>query len=443
VHGKAAVRSQLLTINEIQNLGIIGAGGAGFPTHVKLKSNPDTIIMNAAECEPLLHKDMQIIRGHADAVMEGFNIAMQITGARDGIIGIKDKHHEEIQLLESKVGGNCRVQAIDDVYPAGDEVTLIYMTTGRIVPPGSLPISAGCVVQNVETLYNIGTKKPVVTKFVSVAGAVEEPATVEVPVGTTFTEVLSHFKITAENYVVRSGGLMMGILEEDLSKVVSKRTSALIVLPSDHHCVTMYRRFSSDHATDIIAKAGCDQCSFCTELCPRYLLGHPVRPELAMRNRMFTREDQPLANPGNLSCCECNLCTMYACPEGLDPKGATLIDKRLARSQKPTLRNEQPLVHPMFDYRKVSVTNLKQRLDVNMFRDEGPLKRLDIRPNVVRVPLRQHAGTPSRPAVKQGDRVKKYDLIGNASSEISSTVHASIDGVVKKISEDEITIERV
>lgn len=431
-----------MTINEIRNCGIIGAGGAGFPTHVKLNSSPDTIIMNAAECEPLLHKDMQILRSHTDRVLEGFKIAMQLTGAREGIVGIKEKHHDEIRLLESMVSGACRVQPIDDVYPAGDEVTLIYMTTGRIVPPGALPVSVGCVVQNVETLYNIGANKPVVTKFVSVAGAVEEPATVEVPVGTSYAEVLSHFKITAEEFVVRSGGLMMGILEEDLDKVISKRTAALIVLPADHHCVTMYRRFSSDHAVDIIAKAGCDQCSFCTELCPRYLLGHPVRPELAMRNRMFTREDLPLTNPGNLSCCECNLCTMYACPEGLDPKGATLIDKRLAKSQKSTLSGEQPAVHPMFDYRKVPVAKLKQRLDVTMFRDEGPLRQLDIHPIVVRVPLREHAGTPARPAVREGDRVKRYDVIGNASSEISCTVHASIDGMVKKISDDEITIER-
>ena len=431
-----------MTINEIQKLGIIGAGGAGFPTHVKLNSNPDTLIMNAAECEPLLHKDMQILRNYSDAVLEGFKIAMQLTGAREGIIGIKEKHHEEIQLLESRVSENSRVQPIDDVYPAGDEVTLVYMTTGKIVPPGALPLSVGCVVQNVETLYNIGRNKPVVTKFVSVAGAVEEPATVEVPVGTSYAEVLSHFKITAEEYVVRSGGLMMGVLEQNLDNVVSKRTSALIVLPADHYCVTIYRRFSTDHAIDIIAKAACDQCSFCTELCPRYLLGHPVRPELAMRNRMFTREDLPLTNPGNLSCCECNLCTMYACPEGLDPKGATLIDKRLARAEKRTMSGGQPTHHPMFEYRKVPAAKLKQRLDVTRFRDEGPLRQLNIHPNRVRVPLRQHSGTPAQPAVKEGDRVKTNDIIGNASSEISCTMHASIDGIVKKITEDEITIER-
>jgi len=179
-----------VTVSDIQRLGVIGAGGAGFPTHVKLNSHPDTLLMNAAECEPLLHKDMQILRHHADTVLQGFKTAMELTGAQDGIIGIKEKHREEIDLLKAKVSGKYRVQPIEDVYPAGDEVTLIYMTTGRIVPAGALPLATGCVVQNVETLYNIGANKPVVTKFVSVAGAVEEPATIEVPVGMTYSEVL-------------------------------------------------------------------------------------------------------------------------------------------------------------------------------------------------------------------------------------------------------------
>jgi len=134
---------------------------------------------------------------------------------------------------------------------------------------------------------------------------------------------------------------------------------------------------------------------------------------------------------------------MYACPEGLDPKGATLMDKRLARSQKHTWSGESPAFHPMFDYRKVPVSKLKQRLDVNMFLDEGPLKDLNIRPNIVRVPLRQHSGAPSRVVAKEGDRVRKYDMIGSSASEISCTVHASIDGVVRKITENEIMIERV
>lgn len=431
-----------MLLSDIEKLGIIGAGGAGFPTHVKLNSNPDTIIMNAAECEPLLHKDMQLVLNYCDEVLRGMKIVMKITGAKQGIIGIKDKRTEEIKLLESKVSGDIKTVVVEDVYPAGDEITLIFMTTKRNVQPGELPISVGCVVQNVETLYNIAVNKPVVDKFISVAGAVEEPATVKVPVGITFKEVLSKFRITTPNYVVRSGGLMMGVLEGDLNRTISKRTSALIVLPSDHHCVTMYKRFATEHDTDRIAKAGCDQCNFCTEFCPRYLLGQPVRPETAMRNRMFTREEFPMLDPGNISCCECNLCTMYACPEGLDPKGATVIEKRLALKQNLKWSGGPISVHPMFDYRKVPTKKLMQRLDVFMFTDEGPLTNISYNPAIIRISLDQHIGSPALPVVKAGSIVKKYDLVGKASGRISSNVHASISGVVKEVINNEVIIRR-
>ena len=432
-----------MNLPDIEAFGVIGAGGAGFPTHVKLKSRPDTLIVNAAECEPLLHKDMQLLLHYSDVVLKGLRTALDITGARAAIIGIKEKHDKEIALLESKVAGNIRVVPIEDVYPAGDEVTLIYMTTRRVVAPGALPISVGCIVQNVETLYNIGANAPVVDKFISVAGAVEEPATVRVPVGISFADVLSRFRITEPGYVVRSGGLMMGALEPDLEKTVSKRTGALIVLPSDHYCVTMYRRFQTDHDVDRIAKAGCDQCSFCTELCPRYLLGQPVRPETAMRNRMFDREESPMLFPGNVSCCECNLCTMYSCPEGLDPRGATVLEKRLSRERGLTWTGSDPGVHPMYEYRKVPSLKLKQRLDVLKFKDEGPLKEFAFHPAVVRIPLSEHLGAPARPVVSVGGVVRRNDLIGQGHGTVSSNVHASIDGRVRAITKDEIVLERM
>jgi len=431
-----------MNLSNVEAMGVIGAGGAGFPTYIKLNSSPEIIIMNAAECEPLLHKDMELILHFSDEILRGFKTVMEMTGAKKGIIGIKNKHSEEIELLRSKVKGNIQVIEVDDIYPAGDEVTLIYMTTKRVVMPGELPISVGCLVQNVETLYNIGLNKPVVDKFISVAGAVEEPATVKIPVGIAYNEILSSFNITAPEYVVRSGGLMMGILEDDLNKVVSKRTGALIILPVDHHCVTMYRRFSTPHTTDIIAKAGCDQCYFCTEFCPRYLLGQPVRPETAMRNRMFSREDLPMIDPGNVSCCECNLCTMYACPEGLDPSGATIIEKRLTRDQNLKWDGGQITVHPMYEYRKVPTRKLMQRLDVLMFKDEGPLKNLNIVPQTVRIPLDQHVGSPAKSVVKAGDDVKRYDLIATSNGKISSNIHASISGIVKEVTPNEIAIQR-
>jgi Na+-translocating ferredoxin:NAD+ oxidoreductase RnfC subunit len=432
-----------MTIQDIEQSGVIGAGGAGFPTHIKLRSRPDTIIMNAAECEPLLHKDMQILLHYADTVVEGLLSVMELTGAHQGIIGIKAKHKEEIALLGSIIPKHVSIIQVDDVYPAGDEVTLIYLTTRRIVQPGALPISVGCVVQNVETLYNIGTGKPVVDKFISIAGAVTEPATILVPVGTTYADVLSHFTITSPKYAVRSGGLMMGTLEADLTIPISKRTGALIVLPDDHYCIEMYRRYATPHDTDRLAKAACDQCSFCTELCPRYLLGQPVRPETAMRNRMFTREDMPMIFPGNFSCCECNLCTMYACPEGLDPRGATVMEKHIVREQRITWEGTPQPVHPMYDYRKVPTQKLMQRLDVIRYEAEGALKDLPVTPAEVHIPLDQHAGAPAVAVVSEGTIVSRYDVIARAGGDVSSMIHASIGGRVRSAGPKEIIIQRL
>ncbi|MFZ5517318.1 MAG: 4Fe-4S dicluster domain-containing protein [Candidatus Zhuqueibacterota bacterium] len=427
---------------EIAKNGVVGAGGAGFPTHIKLDSRPDTLIMNAAECEPLLHKDMEMLRAHTDRILRGLEIALDLTGAAAGIIGIKSKHRDVVRVLSDRAHSRIRVKTLGDFYPAGDEITLIYLTTGRVVQPGELPISVGCVVQNVETLFNIAGDTPVVEKFISVAGAVTEPATVRVPIGISYADVLAKFSISTPAYVVRSGGLMMGVLEKNLNQVVDKRTGALIVLPEDHHCVTMYRRFATPHDTDRIAKAGCDQCTFCTEFCPRYLLGHPVRPETAMRNRMFTREEEPRVDLGSAFCCECNLCTMYACPESLDPRGATVIEKRYVMQKKMKWEGRPVSPHPMMDFRKVPTKKLMQRLDVLKFQDDGPLSALEFAPQSVRLPLRQHVGAPAVPIVARGDVVQKYDLIAEANGKISANIHASIDGRVTDVTQHEIVIQR-
>jgi Na+-translocating ferredoxin:NAD+ oxidoreductase RnfC subunit len=431
-----------MTLERIQSLGVVGAGGAGFPTHVKLGSRAEFLIMNAAECEPLLHKDKEILLHHADRVMEGLRIAMSLTGAEQGIIGIKAKHRDLIGHLRSRLPARMRIEPVGDFYPAGDELTLIHLTTGRVVQPGGLPASVGCIVQNVETLYNLASEEPVTEKWLTVAGGVAYPATVKVPIGTSFRDVLSHFQITAHPFIVRSGGLMMGTVENDPDAVVTKTTGGLIVLPGDHPCSVSYRRYATERGTVKTAKASCDQCSFCTELCPRYLLGHPVRPETAMRNRMFQPGDAVRFHPGNAYCCECNLCTFYACPEGLDPKGATLIEKRAARSAGSPWEGRAAQPHPMMPYRKVPTARLKQRLGIADFRDEGPLIPESMRPDRVEIPLLQHAGKPAIPVCGRGDPVRRGTLVGRADGTVSANVHASIDGTVSEVNASKIVIRR-
>ncbi|MCJ7812485.1 4Fe-4S dicluster domain-containing protein, partial [bacterium] len=354
------------------------------------------------------------------------------------------KYIEIIELLKKKVTNHIQIEPIGDFYPAGDEVTLVYLTTGRIVQPGDLPISIGCIVQNVETVFNIAINQPVVEKFITIAGEVENPVTIKAPVGTSYSQLLSQVHITTRNYRIITGGVMMGRLENDLSRVVTKTVSGLIVLPADHYCVQMYERFNEPKNTIRIAKAGCDQCSFCTELCPRYLLGHPVRPETAMRNVMFSPQEAIHVHSGNIFCCQCNLCTLYSCPEGLDPRGATVLEKSFIMQNNQLHWEGFPVsAHPMMNYRKVPTKKLMQRLGVMQYQNNGPLTDMKIIPERVRILLKQHVGTPASPVVNINQSVKKYELIAEAKGSISANVHASIDGQVTEINENEIVIQRI
>jgi Na+-translocating ferredoxin:NAD+ oxidoreductase RnfC subunit len=430
-----------ITVQQVKDHGVVGAGGAGFPAHVKLASRADLVVVNAAECEPLLHKDKEILAHHADIVMAGTAAAMAMVGAREAIVGIKNKHHALIEGLAEELPPGVRITPVGDFYPAGDEVTLVYETTGRSLQPGALPGSVGCVVQNVETLYNIGLGEPVTDKVLTIAGEVDRPVTVRVPIGISLRDLLAHVTLTRSDVTLVIGGLMMGYVEDDWERVVTKTTGGVIVLPDDHHAVRTLRRSKVPEQIDRIAKASCDQCSFCTELCPRYLMGHPIRPETSMRNRMYDIGDDTLVNPGSLFCCECNLCTMVACPEQLDPRGAALIEKRLLRERGTKWTGPETSPHPMNAYRKVPTARLIQKLGVAGYTNEAPLSDVAIVAARVTIPLSQHIGTPAEPVVRAGERVRRGALIGHATGRVSANVHASIDGSVTSVDSQRIVIE--
>lgn len=252
-------------------------------------------------------------------------------------------------------------------------------------------------------------------------------------------ELLSTVRITTRKPALVLNGVMMGQVEDDWSAVVTKRTGGIIILPEDHYVVRTLRRSTDTKAVEFLARAACDQCSYCTELCPRFLLGHPVRPELAMRNRQFSGGAN--GNPGNVYCCECNLCTLYACPEHLDPHGACRIEKAALRGSGRLWQGGQTEVHPMAGYRGVPTTRLKERIGIASYRDHAPLKEIDFHPAKVIVPLLQHAGAPAKPCVQEGRRVAPGDLIARASAAVSANVHASISGTVAAVTASSITIE--
>ena len=148
----------------IEEHGVVGAGGAGFPTATKLRTQVDLIIVNGAECEPLLHKDKELLKHQAEPLLRGLKTAMDLVGAHEGVIGIKNKYQDVMVELEPQLPSGVRLRALSDTYPAGDEFILVHDVTGRVIPPGGLPRDVGAAVANVETLVNIGLDRPVTEK---------------------------------------------------------------------------------------------------------------------------------------------------------------------------------------------------------------------------------------------------------------------------------------
>ena len=142
--------------DQVRQAGVVGAGGGGFPAHVKLAAKADTVIANGAECEPLLHKDAAVMEHFAADIVKGVQLSMDAVGAQTGVIGVKAKNQRAVETMQAACKGTpVRVHLLGDYYPAGDEYDLVYTVTGRLIPPTGIPIQVGCVVNNVETLANI------------------------------------------------------------------------------------------------------------------------------------------------------------------------------------------------------------------------------------------------------------------------------------------------
>lgn len=437
------------TVQSVAQAGVVGAGGAGFPTHVKLAAKADSVLINAAECEPLLHKDKEVLREYAAPVLDGLSAAMRLVGASAGYVGIKEKYTHVIEILRPLLPADVKIAPLRDAYPAGDEFVLVYDVLKRVIPPGGIPLHVGAVVMNVETALNVAASpaQPVTQKFVSVAGAVANPCTLKVPVGVSLrqcVEAAGGATVPDANYMV--GGVMMGRLETDHDALVVKTTGAVIVLPDDHYVTRRYKRTWQQQVR--IGRSACDQCSFCTELCPRWLLGHPIEPHRAMRSLEFNLVGEANVR-GTAYCCECNLCSMYSCPEDLDPKETCTQNKRrLAaegkRWENPPFNARRPDVH--MDNRKAPTKRLYAKLGLGGFHNVGPLIEPATAWARVGIALKQHIGAPCEPAVKAGQQVKAGDVVGQTPRKdgkpaLGAPVHASIAGKVTAIEDGVVWIE--
>ena len=432
----------------LQQNGIVGAGGAGFPTYAKLNENAETIILNCAECEPLLRLHRQLLEKYAREIVETFYMMGQIMGSKDIVIGIKKAYKSAIEALNAVIGDyeGVRLGLLDEVYPAGDEVVLIYEVTGKVVNPGGLPIQCGVAVFNVETVYNVyrAMKKdmPVVDKLISVVAEVNHPVTVRVPIGCTIEEVvaLAGGK-TTKDAVYFIGGPMMGNIGTG-SQPVTKTTNAILVLPEDHLIIQKKKRKASIDLKR--AAASCCQCTMCTDLCPRNRLGHPIEPHKFMRAATCKDVQDPNIFLNTMFCSSCGLCEMYSCMQSLSPR--SLMSDYKAGLRKAGIKPPQGVVPKPVgeerEYRKVPMERLMARLDLTKYNKEAPLNNKVVGMDKVRILLSQHIGVPAVPIVQVGDEVKRGQMIAEPGQGLSVAIHASICGKVTDVTDKYIVIEK-
>ena len=290
----------------IREAGIVGMGGATFPTHVKLSSGlgkVDTIIVNVSECEPYIVADDRLCQEYPAQVISGLQIIMKILQLQGAHIAIEDNKPRAVKALKKEIDPKTgiRVDVLPAKYPQGAEKQLIYAITGREVPSGGLPAAVGCAVFNAGTCKAIHDAvyegRPLTHRIVTVSGdIVMEARNLMVPLGVSFNELMEAVGVSENPYKVLSGGPMMGAAQYDLAVPVIKGTNAVTILGS--------------HNKYIEENARCIRCGKCIEVCPMHLM--PV----LMYKAMFTGDADELMAVDLMDCIECGCCA-YNCPGGL------------------------------------------------------------------------------------------------------------------------------
>lgn len=432
-------------VDQVRRAGVVGAGGGGFPAHIKLAAKADTIIANGAECEPLLHKDAAVLEHRAADVVRGILLCADQLGAKDVVIAIKaKKKHAVAAVTAACEGTRARVHLLGDYYPAGDEYDLVHSVTGRLIPPAGIPLQVGVVVMNVESLANVAAAvdgQPVIRKTITIAGAVKTPMSLSVPLGISLRACIEAAGgATVENPVIAIGGMMMGEVTADLDRPVTKTTAGAIVLSADHPVVIRKLKPATQMAA--IGKSACDQCRYCTEFCPRFLLGYAVEPHQVMRSLGFTATGSERFSEWAGLCCSCGLCTLYSCPEGLFPKEACDDSKSVLRKLDWKWTGSTTVeAHPMHDGRRVPIKSLIKRLDVEAYDHAAPLAEVSLTTLRAVMPLKQHAGAPAIASVQVGQSVAMGEVIAEpAANALGAVLHAPFASVVEVVDSTRIIL---
>jgi len=436
--------------NTLKDMGVVGAGGAGFPTHIKVSKKCDTVIANGLECEPLLFNDKYIMEKEGEKIVAGLEMVMKAVSAKKGMIALKKKYRTITGKIKNAIDTkkNISIHYLEDYYPAGDEFLLTQEMTHQIIPEGGIPLDVGVLVNNVETLKNVffaAEGKPVTRRTLTCTGEVKKPAIVNAHIGTPFREIVNLCEPILEDYVVIAGGPMMGKVEFNLDTPITKLIGGIIVL-SRNHPLVLKKTLSIENIIRQ-SKSACCQCRYCTDLCPRYLLGHELYPHKIMRQINMGIDVPGEIIQNALLCSECGLCEVFACPMELSPRiiNQKIKENLLTAGYQPNFSKEKINQREMMAFRKIPSSRIKNHLRINKYDKNNTqvVRKFDTKPVRVEILLKQHVGVSSNPLVKVGERVDEGVLIADIpKGQLGAKIHASIKGKVTYVDEEKIVITK-
>lgn len=427
--------------------GILGAGGAGFPSYAKIAPGADLLVINGAECEPLLYTDYVLMKNEMSLVLSGINTVLDRAGIGKSLLCIKAHTAKNLGMEDGdRLDNRVFLKVLPDVYPMGDEISLIYEATGRLVNPGKLPISVGIIVYNVETMYNLGNAvrnlEPVTEKWITIGGDIKNPTVVRVPIGVRVADIFKELGITVgEGYSVIDGGPSMGKVINPSTYATTKTTKGLLILPDNIQAVASKK--INEKMAIARAETACCQCTRCTDMCPRYMLGYPLEPHKMVRTAMGVAEVLPEMVLSATLCCGCGICESLACNQGISPRAVIANYKALLSKNRLRFdKNGNYEVREEREYRKVPSKKWMSDLGITKF-DKIAEFSSDIE-NISRVEisLSTHIGVPSIPVVSDGDMVSKGQMIAKAADGLSLPQYASISGRIT-LSNGKIIIDRI
>ena len=380
-------------------------------------------------------------------VLSGIKAVLEYAKIPCALLCVKEHTAARLKLKDgAKLSDRIILKTLPDVYPMGDEISLIYQATGRVVKPGNLPITSGVIVLNVETLYNVAravkTGEPVMEKLVTIGGDIPEAIVVKVPIGTSVAELFERNSIEIpEGHTVLDGGPSMGKLIDPEKAVVTKTTKSLLILPEN--CEAVMSKYLDGPKSIARAETACCQCTRCTDMCPRALLGYPLEPHKMVRTAKSAVKVMPEMVLSATLCCGCGICESLACSQGISPKAVINEYKSLlAKNKMRYVGKDEVSPAPEREYRMVPSERWANTLGVARFDKVAKYIGAQMDYDSVEIYFRQHIGAPSVPCVEDGAIVQKGDKIAEAAEGLSLPQYASISGRVT-VFNDKIVIDKV